>query len=537
MRGWMNEGKSYIRPVEIGEVMRAGGVGRVIASRNPRFAVGDHVSGTLGVQEFCLSDGRGLTKVDPALAPLPVHLGVLGMTGMTAYFGLLDIGRPEPGQTVVVSGAAGAVGSVVGQIAKIKGCRVIGIAGGERKCHLVVEEFGFDACIDYKSEDVRKALREVAPGGVDVYFDNVGGDILDAVLTRLARGARIVICGAISQYNSTDQVKGPANYMSLLVNRASMTGRWSSTTPTGTPRPPPSSPSGCRPGNCGRWRTWWTAACKRSPTPCCGCSRATTPESSFSRWRTSEGQPLTPRPAADRPYRTPPRPTDTRRTARTRQEHRRDAAMELKDAAVVVTGAGSGIGAALARRFAAAGARLVVNDLDAAAAARVAEEICGTAVPGDASEEQDVAALIAAARTHLGEIDLFCANAGIEPGGGADAPEQVWERVWQVNVMSHVRAAQQLLGPWLEPGRGPLPGHGLLRRPPHPPSLCAVRGEQARCARLRRVARGHLRRPGHHRSGAVPTGGTHRDVRAQRPRREGPGRGGPHARGGRRHRR
>ncbi|MEV4641409.1 NADP-dependent oxidoreductase [Actinoplanes sp. NPDC049548] len=223
MRGWMNEGKSYIRPVEIGEVMRAGGVGRVIASRHPGFAVGDHVSGTLGVQEYCLSDGRGLTKVDPALAPLPVYLSVLGMPGMTAYFGLLDIGRPEAGQTVVVSGAAGAVGSVVGQIAKLKGCRVIGIAGGEAKCRLVVEEFGFDACIDYKSQDVRKALREVAPDGVDVYFDNVGGDILDAVLTRLARGARIVICGAISQYNATEP-KGPANYMSLLVNRASMTG-------------------------------------------------------------------------------------------------------------------------------------------------------------------------------------------------------------------------------------------------------------------------------------------------------------------------
>ncbi|GAB1646707.1 NADP-dependent oxidoreductase [Krasilnikovia sp. MM14-A1259] len=224
MRGWMNEGKSYIPPVGIGEVMRAGGVGRVVASRHPRFAVGDHVYGTLGVQEYCLSDGRGLTKVDPALAPLPVYLGVLGMPGMTAYFGLLDIGRPQPGQTVVVSGAAGAVGSVVGQIAKLQGCRVIGIAGGERKCRLVVEEFGFDACIDYKSSDVRTALREEAPDGVDVYFDNVGGDILDAVLSRLARGARIVICGAISQYNATEPVKGPANYMSLLVNRASMTG-------------------------------------------------------------------------------------------------------------------------------------------------------------------------------------------------------------------------------------------------------------------------------------------------------------------------
>ncbi|MFC4612809.1 NADP-dependent oxidoreductase [Streptomyces maoxianensis] len=224
MRGWMNAGKSYIRPVEIGEVMRAGAVGRVIASRHPDFAVGDHVSGTFGVQEYCVSDGRGVIKVDPALAPLPVYLGTLGMTGVTAYFGLLDIGRPLAGQTVVVSGAAGAVGSVVGQIAKILGCRVIGIAGGERKCRSVVEEFGFDAAIDYQAEDVRKALRQHAPDGVDVYFDNVGGDILDAVLTRLARGARIVICGAVSQYNNTEPVKGPSNYMSLLVNRASMTG-------------------------------------------------------------------------------------------------------------------------------------------------------------------------------------------------------------------------------------------------------------------------------------------------------------------------
>ncbi|TQK50625.1 hypothetical protein FBY35_0964 [Streptomyces sp. SLBN-118] len=224
MRGWMNAGKSYIRPVEIGEVMRAGAVGRVIASRHPGFSVGDHVSGSFGVQEYCVSDGRGVTKVDPAMAPLPVYLGTLGMSGMTAYFGLLDIGRPEPGQTVVVSGAAGAVGNVVGQVAKILGCRVVGIAGGERKCRSLVEEFGFDAAIDYQTEDVRKALREHAPDGVDIYFDNVGGDILDAVLTRLARGARIVICGAISQYNNTEPVKGPSNYMSLLVNRASMTG-------------------------------------------------------------------------------------------------------------------------------------------------------------------------------------------------------------------------------------------------------------------------------------------------------------------------
>ncbi|MEU2784184.1 MULTISPECIES: NADP-dependent oxidoreductase [Streptomyces] len=223
MRGWMNAGRSYIRPVEIGEVMRAGAIGRVIASRHPGFAVGDHVSGSFGVQEYCVSDGRGVTTVDPAAAPLPTYLGALGMSGLTAYFGLVDIGRPEPGQTVVVSGAAGAVGSVAGQVARALGCRVVGIAGGEEKCRLVVDEFGFDAAIDYRGEDIRKALRTHAPDGVDVYFDNVGGDVLDAVLPRLARGARVIVCGAVSQYNSTEP-KGPANYLSLLVNRATMTG-------------------------------------------------------------------------------------------------------------------------------------------------------------------------------------------------------------------------------------------------------------------------------------------------------------------------
>ncbi|MEU6534120.1 NADP-dependent oxidoreductase [Streptomyces sp. NPDC046928] len=223
MRGWMNAGRSYIRPVEIGEVMRAGAIGRVIASRHPGFAVGEHVSGSFGVQEYCVSDGRGVTTVDPEAAPLPTYLGALGMSGLTAYFGLVDIGRPEPGQTVVVSGAAGAVGSVAGQVAKALGCRVVGIAGGEEKCRLVVDEFGFDAAIDYRGEDIRKALRTHAPDGVDVYFDNVGGDVLDAVLPRLARGARVIVCGAVSQYNSTEP-KGPANYLSLLVNRATMTG-------------------------------------------------------------------------------------------------------------------------------------------------------------------------------------------------------------------------------------------------------------------------------------------------------------------------
>jgi hypothetical protein len=224
MRGWMNAGASYIDPVEVGDVMRAGAVGKVIACEHAGFAVGDHVYGAFGVQEYALSDGNGVTKVNPQLAPLPTYLGTLGMTGMTAYFGLLDTGKLKEGDTVVVSGAAGAVGSVVGQIAKIKDCRVIGIAGGKEKCAWLTEELGFDVAIDYKTEDVRLALREAAPQGVDVYFDNVGGEILDAVLTRLARGARIVICGAVSQYNATEGVHGPSNYLSLLVARASMTG-------------------------------------------------------------------------------------------------------------------------------------------------------------------------------------------------------------------------------------------------------------------------------------------------------------------------
>ncbi len=228
MRGWMNAERSYVPPVEIGAVMRAGAVGRVTASEHPGFAVGDYVFGAFGVQEHALSDGRDMTgqrvvKLDATLAGPATYLGALGMTGLTAYFALLDTGKAKAGDTVVVSGAAGAVGSVAGQIAKIKGCRVIGIAGGPEKCRVVVEEFGFDACIDYRAGNVRKALREHAPRGVDVYFDNVGGEILDDVLTCLARGARVIICGAISQYNET-AVRGPANYMMLLVARASMTG-------------------------------------------------------------------------------------------------------------------------------------------------------------------------------------------------------------------------------------------------------------------------------------------------------------------------
>jgi NADPH-dependent curcumin reductase len=224
MRGWMNEARSYVPPVGIGEVMRAGGIGRVIESRNPDFITGDLVSGMFGVQSYALSDGRDIRTVDTGLAPAPVHLGVLGMTGLTAYFGLLDIGRPEPGQTVVVSGAAGAVGNVAGQIARIKGCRTIGIAGGPEKCEWLTEELGFDAAIDYKVGEVRADLRQYAPKGVDVYFDNVGGELLDEVLRRLARNARVVICGAISQYNAEQPPRGPANYMQLLVQRATMAG-------------------------------------------------------------------------------------------------------------------------------------------------------------------------------------------------------------------------------------------------------------------------------------------------------------------------
>jgi NADPH-dependent curcumin reductase len=223
MRGWMNAGASYVPPVEIGAVMRAGGIGRVTASEHPGFAIGDYVYGTFGVQDYAVSDGQGVLKLDLSLAEPTAYLGVLGMTGLTAYFGLLDVGQAKEGDTVVVSGAAGAVGSVVGQIAKINGCQVIGIAGGQEKCRLVTEEFGFDECIDYRLPHLRRTLRELAPGGVNVYFDNVGGEILDDVLTCLALGARVIICGAISQYNE-NATRGPANYMMLLVARASMTG-------------------------------------------------------------------------------------------------------------------------------------------------------------------------------------------------------------------------------------------------------------------------------------------------------------------------
>ena len=225
MRGWMNayEG-SYMPPVPLNSVMRALGAGAVVASNNPSFKVGDHVAGMLGVQEYANHNGAGLAKVDPRLAPLTLFLGTLGMPGLTAYFGVLDAGQLKEGDTVLVSGAAGAVGSIVGQIAKIKGARVIGIAGGADKVSYLTKELGFDAAIDYKAEDVSAAIKRHAPNGVDLFFDNVGGDILEAALNNLAMQARIVICGAISQYNNTTPPKGPSNYLQLLVKRATMRG-------------------------------------------------------------------------------------------------------------------------------------------------------------------------------------------------------------------------------------------------------------------------------------------------------------------------
>jgi NADPH-dependent curcumin reductase len=223
MRGWMNDRRSYIPPVAIGEVMRALGLGKVVASNNPKFAAGDYVYGPLGVQEYSLTKGNSVAKVDAKAAPLPLYLSALGMPGLTAYFGLLDICRPQPGETLVVSGAAGAVGAVVGQIARIKGCRVVGIAGGGEKCGYL-RELGFDAAVDYKSENLYRSLQQHCPKGVDMYFDNVGGEMLEAALGLLAHNGRIAICGAISQYNATVPPKGPSNYLSLLVNHGTMTG-------------------------------------------------------------------------------------------------------------------------------------------------------------------------------------------------------------------------------------------------------------------------------------------------------------------------
>jgi NADPH-dependent curcumin reductase CurA len=223
MRGWMNDVKSYAPPIGIGEVMRGLGVGEVVESRHPDFSPGDVVSGLLGWQRYAVARGKDLNRIPPGVPPI-LALGPLGMTGMTAYFGLLDVGAAKPGETVLVSGAGGAVGSMVGQIARIHGCRAVGIAGTDDKCRWITEELGFDAAINYKTADLHQEIRRACPKGIDVYFDNVGGDILDTALRSLAMHARVVICGAISQYNATEPMKGPSNYLNLLVQRARMEG-------------------------------------------------------------------------------------------------------------------------------------------------------------------------------------------------------------------------------------------------------------------------------------------------------------------------
>ncbi|WP_438988410.1 NADP-dependent oxidoreductase [Polaribacter sp.] len=225
MRGWMNDTKSYIPPIALDQVMRAGAIGKVIKNNNnPKFDIGDCVTSWGGVQQYSVSNGDGWFKVDEKLATMPMYLGTLGMPGMTAYFGILEVGKIKKGDIVLVSGAAGAVGCIVGQIAKIKGCTVIGIAGGQEKCNYIKNELGFDEAIDYKSENIYSALKKKCPQGIDVYFDNVGGVILDAALSKLRMHAKVVICGAISQYNNKHKINGPSNYLSLLVTRSTMQG-------------------------------------------------------------------------------------------------------------------------------------------------------------------------------------------------------------------------------------------------------------------------------------------------------------------------
>ncbi|MCC6586411.1 MAG: NADP-dependent oxidoreductase [Bryobacterales bacterium] len=220
MRGRIKNAASYAKPVEIGELMQGGGVGRVIASNNPKFAPGDIVEGMTGWQSHVATDGKGYRKVDPSLAPVSTALGILGMPGLTAYFGLLDVGQPKAGETVLVSGAAGAVGSLVGQIGKITGCRVVGIAGADDKCRWLTEELGFDAAFNYKTvADYRAKLRELCPNGIDVYFDNVGGTITDAAIAEMNQFGRISICGQISGYNADKPETGPRLLFHFVVRR------------------------------------------------------------------------------------------------------------------------------------------------------------------------------------------------------------------------------------------------------------------------------------------------------------------------------
>jgi NADPH-dependent curcumin reductase CurA len=222
-RGWIAR-DTYLPAVKIGEVVRSGGVGRVVESKNDQYAVGDLVNGLVGWQDYAVLGKGFLPAKIPSSVPIPLAMSTLGPTGITAYYGLLEIGRPNAGETVLVSAAAGATGSVVGQIARIKGCRAIGIAGGKEKCEWLVKEARFDGAIDYKSEDVAARVRELCPKGVDIYFDNVGGAQLDIALAHLAMRGRVVLCGAIAQYNATEPPPGPKAYLNLLIKRGRMEG-------------------------------------------------------------------------------------------------------------------------------------------------------------------------------------------------------------------------------------------------------------------------------------------------------------------------
>ncbi|MEW9898144.1 NADP-dependent oxidoreductase [Chitinivorax sp. PXF-14] len=224
MRGWLIDRPSYVPPVQIGEIMRGLAVGVVEESMHPKFAKGDTVQGMFGWQERVVSNGEGVTKLPASPLPLTANLGLFGLAGMTSYFGLLDVGQPKEGETLLVSGAAGSVGSLVGQIGKIKGLRVVGIAGSDDKCEWLVNELGFDAAVNYKKGDLRTQLKEACPKGVDVYFENVGGEILDTVLSVMNPFGRVVVCGLISQYNATEKVPGPYNFAMVISKRLRIQG-------------------------------------------------------------------------------------------------------------------------------------------------------------------------------------------------------------------------------------------------------------------------------------------------------------------------
>jgi NADPH-dependent curcumin reductase CurA len=279
IRVWMNGIDTYVPGIHVGDVMRAGGLGEVVRSRNAAYNEGDLVFGMMHWSDYYVAGGGpdGLMTI-PRQEPLTAYLSVFGVTGLTAYFGLLDIGQPEEGETVVVSGAAGATGSVAGQIAKIVGCRVVGIAGGPEKCAWLTDELGFDASIDYKSQDVSARLRETCPDGIDVFYDNVGGEILDAALGQLALHGRVVLCGAISQYDTAELSPGPRNVINLIPHGVACRASSSSTTGTGSSKPSRSSWSGCRRGASVTPSTSSTGSRTR-PTRSASSSPARTPAS------------------------------------------------------------------------------------------------------------------------------------------------------------------------------------------------------------------------------------------------------------------